>query len=688
MPVAGREAASRSVASTSRLGASPRRPSPSRAASKANSQPHLIPASDADGTDGRVTSAALAGTRSSRVGHGCRIRCAGRSGSPSGSAPATPCRERSRPAPIASAWTAPALCVGATDGRPPCRLAACSPQPPIVRQPHTSTAAVPAQVRGSCHQYRPTSIPPMRVTLPDGSERELEDGATGADLAASIGPGLARAALAIRVVDGDGPTPRRERVRRGPGPRPRAAAARRRARGDRHRQLRRLGLGPARSGTTPRTCSPPPCSTSIRARRSRSARRSARASTTTSSSPTASRSPSTTSRRSRPRCASTSRPTSRSCARTSRSATRSSASAREGQDYKVELIEDLVRDQRRRDGLALHQRRRSPTSAAARTRPSTKRVKAFKLLSVAGAYWRGDADRQMLTRIYGTAFHSKDDLEQYLHQLEEARARDHRRLGRDLDLFMFSELSPGSPFWLPPGKAMLNQLTDLWREENAARGYREVQTPILYDVEPVEAVRPLGRVPRPHVLHGRRGPADGPEADELPRARPALQGRAALLPRPADPLLGGRPRAPPRAERHAPRPAARPPHHAGRRPHLLHRGAGPGGGPALPGLRLRDLRHVRLQAAARALDAARQARRHRGDVGPRRGAAREGAGRQGRRVRAQPGRRRVLRPEDRPPHDRLDRPLVAARHRPARLLHARAVRARPTRAPTTPTTGR
>ena len=114
--------------------------------------------------------------------------------------------------------------------------------------------------------------------------------------------------------------------------------------------------------------------------------------------------------------------------------------------------------------------------------PSTKRVKAFKLLSVAGAYWRGDASRQMLTRVYGTAFHSKDDLEQYLHQLEEARARDHRRLGRDLGLFMFSELSPGSPFWQPPGKAMLNQLQDLWREENADRGYREVQTPILYDV--------------------------------------------------------------------------------------------------------------------------------------------------------------------------------------------------------------
>ncbi len=115
--------------------------------------------------------------------------------------------------------------------------------------------------------------------------------------------------------------------------------------------------------------------------------------------------------------------------------------------------------------------------------PSTKRIKAFKLLSIAGAYWRGDANRQMLTRIYGTAFHTKEDLEAYLHRLEEARARDHRKLGKELDLFLFSELSPGSPFWQPNGMVIWNQLTDLWRKENGARGYREVKTPILYDVD-------------------------------------------------------------------------------------------------------------------------------------------------------------------------------------------------------------
>ena len=89
----------------------------------------------------------------------------------------------------------------------------------------------------------------------------------------------------------------------------------------------------------------------------------------------------------------------------------------------------------------------------------------------------------MLTRIYGTAFHSKEDLEAHLHRLEEARARDHRKLGRELDLFLFSELSPGSPFWQPNGMVIWNELTALWREENGARGYREVKTPILYDVD-------------------------------------------------------------------------------------------------------------------------------------------------------------------------------------------------------------
>ena len=89
----------------------------------------------------------------------------------------------------------------------------------------------------------------------------------------------------------------------------------------------------------------------------------------------------------------------------------------------------------------------------------------------------------MLTRIYGTAFFTQAELDEHLERLEQARARDHRKLGRELGLFMFSELSPGSPFWLPRGMAVWNALTEVWREENAARGYREVKTPILYDLD-------------------------------------------------------------------------------------------------------------------------------------------------------------------------------------------------------------
>jgi threonyl-tRNA synthetase len=154
----------------------------------------------------------------------------------------------------------------------------------------------------------------------------------------------------------------------------------------------------------------------------------------------------------------------------------------EGQDYKVELIEDLVENEGVKT-VSLY--RNGPFTDLCRGPhgPGTKRIKAFKLTSVAGAYWRGDAARQMLTRIYGTAFLSKEDLEAHLKRLEEARARDHRKLGRELSLFMLSELSPGSPFWLPRGTHVWNELTALWRRENVARGYSEVRTPILYDVE-------------------------------------------------------------------------------------------------------------------------------------------------------------------------------------------------------------
>jgi threonyl-tRNA synthetase len=321
----------------------------------------------------------------------------------------------------------------------------------------------------------------MRVTLPDGSERELEDGATGADLAASIGPGLARAALAIRVVNGDGP--------------------------DRHDgsaydegRIRDLGQ-PLHDGERVEIVTPSSDDwDSIQLVRHDTAHVLAAAvldlypGTKISIGPpigegfyydfefpegvTVSEHDFETLEAKMREHVKADEPFVREDVPVQVALDRFTA---EQQDYKVELINDLVRDENV-ETVSLYTNGPFTDLCRGPHTPSTKRVKAFKLLSIAGAYWRGDSDRQMLARIYGTAFHSKDDLDQYLHQLEEARARDHRRLGRDLNLFMFSELSPGSPFWLPNGKAMLNELQNLWRSENGARGYREVQTPILYDV--------------------------------------------------------------------------------------------------------------------------------------------------------------------------------------------------------------
>jgi threonyl-tRNA synthetase len=112
---------------------------------------------------------------------------------------------------------------------------------------------------------------------------------------------------------------------------------------------------------------------------------------------------------------------------------------------------------------------------------SSAPIKAVKLTGLAGAYWRGDEKNKQLTRIYGTAFYSQADLDAYMHQLEEARKRDHRRLGPQLDLFHFEDVSPGSPFWHPKGMVIWNELEDLRRRQNAARGYVEVKTPLIYD---------------------------------------------------------------------------------------------------------------------------------------------------------------------------------------------------------------
>src|SRR5256885_7571588 len=152
----------------------------------------------------------------------------------------------------------------------------------------------------------------------------------------------------------------------------------------------------------------------------------------------------------------------------------------EDQPYKVELIEDLVRDQGV-ETVSLYRNGPFVDLCRGPHGPGTKRIKALKLTSVAGAYWRGDSNRPMLTRIYGTAFFSKDQLEEHLERIEEAKARDHRKLGRELGLFDFDPVSPGATFWLPKGTTLFNQLVALNRQMQEERGYGEVRPPLIYE---------------------------------------------------------------------------------------------------------------------------------------------------------------------------------------------------------------
>ena len=156
--------------------------------------------------------------------------------------------------------------------------------------------------------------------------------------------------------------------------------------------------------------------------------------------------------------------------------------AREDQPYKVELIEDLVRD-RGVETVSLYRNGPFTDLCLGPHGPTTKRIKAFKLTSVAGAYWRGDESRAMLSRIYGTAFFKQADLEAHERLLDEARERDHRRLGRELGLFMFRPESPGMPFWLPQGTVLLRLIQDEVDAQLEKRGYAEIKTPHIMDVE-------------------------------------------------------------------------------------------------------------------------------------------------------------------------------------------------------------
>jgi threonyl-tRNA synthetase len=147
----------------------------------------------------------------------------------------------------------------------------------------------------------------------------------------------------------------------------------------------------------------------------------------------------------------------------------------EGEPYKVELVGTAEGD------ISLYTQGAFTDLCRGPHLQNAKPIKAFKLTGLAGAYWRGDERLKQLTRIYGTAFYSQADLDAYLERLEQARARDHRRLGVQLDLFHLDEISPGSPFWHPKGTVIWNELEAMRRRENDARGYSEVRTPLIFD---------------------------------------------------------------------------------------------------------------------------------------------------------------------------------------------------------------
>ncbi len=146
-----------------------------------------------------------------------------------------------------------------------------------------------------------------------------------------------------------------------------------------------------------------------------------------------------------------------------------------GEKYKVEHIGDLDEDAR----ITFYQQGDYIDMCVGPHVCYTKAVKAFKLTGVSGAYWKGDKDNKMLTRINGIAFATKEELDEHLHMLEEAKRRDHRKIGQEMDLFMMSEAGPGFPFWLPNGMIVRNSLMNYWHEMQAKFGYDEVQTPII-----------------------------------------------------------------------------------------------------------------------------------------------------------------------------------------------------------------
>ncbi len=295
----------------------------------------------------------------------------------------------------------------------------------------------------------------VRVTLPDGSVRELSEGATGADLARQIGPGLAKAALAIRIdgqirdlsrpIESDATVsiltdrdPNALEVLRHSAAHVLATAVRTLF------PTAGIGFGPSIDDgfyydfEVPRPFTPEDLERIEAVMRE---------------------------------VATADYPFEREVV------DRAEANRRFADDpLKLERISELGED----ETITIYTDGPFVDLCRGPHVPATGRLKHFKLLSTAGAYWRGDERRQMLQRIYGTAWFKKEDLDGYIHRLEEARKRDHRRVGKELDLFMFHPFAPGAAFWTDRGTTMINALNDYLRELQRD-GYHEVKTPLLYN---------------------------------------------------------------------------------------------------------------------------------------------------------------------------------------------------------------
>src|SRR5689334_9324314 len=152
-----------------------------------------------------------------------------------------------------------------------------------------------------------------------------------------------------------------------------------------------------------------------------------------------------------------------------------------GEPLKVQLIQEKTEGQSEVSCYTIKDRETFVDFCVGPHVPSTGRLKAFKLLTTSNAYWKGDARNQPMQRVYGTAFQKEDDLKQYLTQIEEAKKRDHRRLGKDLGLFMFHPWAPGAPFWLGKGTALYHHLANYMREVLFPGGYTEVRTPLIFN---------------------------------------------------------------------------------------------------------------------------------------------------------------------------------------------------------------